>query len=278
MEIYKIRNKNYYGGVFFATALVLTILVTPSYALFGGKVESYSAENVEISGDGKVKGSSMLYMTPDAMRMDGLPGMGEPGAPKVNLSILVLKKENKQYMYNHDKKLVFESPVDEENYKSMMKELDNIQTEKILGEEKVSGYKCVKKEVVTSINIMGMVQKSTSVVWVSDRFDLPLRTKDEDGTVMEMRNIKKGKPAASVFKPLAGYKKVDNMMLLMGVDLGAMMGGAGGPDKQRPGNAPQDSNELMKELQKNMGELGPEAEEMMRGIMQQMGGKNQGRQ
>ena len=206
-----------------AAFFVFILSILPSYALFGGKIDSFSADNVEIGPNGKIVNTSKIYMTPDAMRMDGMPGQGSQGMPKMNISLLVLKKQDKQYFYNHDKKLVFESEVDEDISKAGYKGMDNIESEKVLGKEKVSGYKCVKKEVLTSNTVMGMTDKTKLLVWESDKFEFPLRTQNEDGTIQEMRNIKTGKPSKKFFKPTSGYKKVDNMMAVMGMDFGAMM-------------------------------------------------------
>lgn len=237
----------------FLTVIFLTIFyVSPCQALLGGKVESFSAESVALSSDGKVTHTSKIFFTPEAVRMDGVPGMGGAGTPEMNLSILILKKQDKQYIYNHDKKLVYESPVDENNMKNMMKEIQNIQSEKVMGKEKVSGYKCVKKEVVTSMDIMGMTVKNTSIVWQSDRFDLPLKSMDEDGNIQELRNIDTKKPSSKVFEPLTGYTKVSNMMKVMGMDLGSMMSG----EQEAPDMKNVDPETIMKMLEQSMGGQG----------------------
>ena len=57
------------------------------------------------------------------------------------------------------------------------------------------------------------------MVWVSDKLDMPLRTKSEDGSMTELRNIKKGAPAGKYFEVPKEYKKVSNMMELMGMDM-----------------------------------------------------------
>ncbi len=222
----EMRTKKVKAGIAYCVSLIslFSVFATFSYAFPGGKIEGFSAENVEISKDGKIMNKSMLYLKPGAMRIDGMPGMGrDPNEPDLNISMLVLQKENKQYIYNHDKKLVFESSVDEKNLKAGYKAMDNIESEKVLGKEKVAGYKCVKKEVVTSYKMMGMNTKHKVIVWESDKFDLPLRTQDEDGTIQEMRNIKKGNPPKKYFTPLQGYKQVSNMMAVMGMDFGKMM-------------------------------------------------------
>lgn len=246
--------------------------VHPAFALFGGKVDSFTADMVEIAPSGKVVNISKIYMTPGAMRMDGMPGGGAKGMPKMNISLLVLEKQDKQYFYNHDKKLVFESPVDKEMTKAGYKAMDNIESEKVVGKEKVSGYKCVKKEVTTSMAVMGRTIKNRLTIWESDKFDMPLRTMDEDGGIQEMREIKTGKPSKKKFKPLSGYKKVDNMMAVMGMDFGAMMAQDEAkedramqekPEKQ-PNMENMDVNKIMEQMSQAMGDnMSPEEKAQM---------------
>lgn len=204
--------------------IVLFIFPSLTWAIFGGKVESYSAENVELSADGKIENTTTIYVTPEAVRFDGMPGQGGmPGQPKVDITMLMLKEKNKQYIYNHDKKLVYEATLEDENTAGVMQSMKNAQSEKVLGKEKVSGYKCVKKEIVTTMEIMGMTQKNKIVVWQNDKFEFPLRTLTENGEVQELRNIKPGKQAKKLFEPISGYKKVNNMMAIFGMDFGSMM-------------------------------------------------------
>lgn len=205
------------------TAAFLCIAATPTFALFGGKVDAFTADNVHIDSNGNIIHSAKLYVTEDAIRIDGLPAGGIGNGPKMDLTMLILKKQKKTFFYNHDKKLVFEAPADEKDYSEGYKALDNIESEKVLGKEKVSGYKCVKKEVITSFKAMGSSMKSRLLVWESDKFEMPLRTMDEDGEIEEMRNIKTGKPSKKLFRPMPGYKKVGSMMAVMGMDFGTMM-------------------------------------------------------
>ena len=251
--------------------------VQPAFALFGEKVDSFAADMVEIAPGGKVVNTSKIYMTPDAMRIDGMPGGGQ-GMPKMNISILVLKKQDKQYFYNHDKKLVFESPVDEEMSKAGYKAMDNIESEKVLGKEKVSGYKCVKKEVVTSMAAMGQTIKTRLIVWESDEFEFPLRTQDEDGFIQEMRNIDTGKPSQKLFGPLTGYKKVDNMMAVMGMDFKSMMARDEDEDNEEESAASRgddvDTKALLAHLEQTMGKnMSPEQKAQMMAVMAQTMGQ-----
>ena len=193
-----------------------------SHAIFGGESENFSADQVMISPDGKVMSTSKLYVTPDAYRMDGLP-MGGQGGVTRNLSFLGFKKQNRQYIYNHDKKLYFESQLDGDNMLEKLKSPENIDSEKTLGKEKVSGYKCVKKEVTTTMEMMGRKVTTTQILWQNDQFEFPLRIQMENGRIMELRNIDEGKPSKKMFRRPAGYKKVDNMMVVMGMDFGAVV-------------------------------------------------------
>ncbi len=204
----------------YCLVLVSFFLLYPltAQAMFGGKVDSYSADSVQIASDGKIVSESKYYITPEAMRIDGFPGAKHPQMEDMDLSMLILVKQNKQYFYNHDKKLVYESTVDEKDLKAGYKNLGDVQSEKVVGKEKVSGYKCTKKEVVTNYNVMGMTTKSKVIVWESERFEMPLKVQDEKGGMQEMRNINPGSPAKKHFVPLEGYKQVSNMMAVMGMD------------------------------------------------------------
>jgi len=234
-------------------------MISPSssHALFGGKIENFSADQVMLSSDGKVMSTSKLYITPDAYRMDGLP-MGGQGGVTRNLTILGFKKLNKQYIYNHDKKLFFESRLDEDGMLEKMKSNENVDSEKILGQEKVSGYKCVKKEVTTTMTMMGMKHTSTQILWQSDKFEFPLRSRQEEGQIMELRNIDTGKPSKKLFRRPAGYKKADNMMAVMGLDFAVRAGEEASTDEGHQA-APQNINdvnieEMMAAMQQAMGE------------------------
>ena len=241
-------------ALFIVSAIFFVLVTTPCHALLGGKVENFSAENFAIKADGTVVKTGKVYVTPDAVRMDGMPWGGGRDMPRMNLSLLILKKQNQQYFYNHDKKLVFVSPVDDESLKALSKDVGDSQSEKVVGKEKVSGYNCVKKEVVTTFEAMGRSFESKVTVWQSDRFDFPLRTRDEEGNVQEMRHIKTGKPPEKLFRPLTGYKQVDTMMAVMGMDFSEMRS-----DEE---NLPQE------EIQ----DVDPE--KLKEGLEQLMGGKN----
>lgn len=158
----------------------------------------------------------------------------------------------------------------------MMRELksyEKVDSEKVLGKEKVSGYKCVKKEVTTTNSMLGMKTTETVILWQSERFTVPLRTKMKDGTIVELRNIKTGPPGRKVFQRPAGYRKANNMMEVMGFDFAAMDDERPVPEDGSRGAAPkgmEDVNvqEMMEQMQKVMGEnMDPEQMEQMQQIM-----------
>ena len=202
--------------------LTLALMAAPALAFLGGKIKAFSADNVSIDPNGKIVSTSKIYVSDEVMRIDGLPGAGMGDAPMPNLSMLVFKKQDKMVVYNHDQKLVYDGPVEDKAMGPGYKALDNIESEKILGKENISGYACVKKEVVTAFGTGGYSFKNKMIVWESDKFEFPLKTMNEDGSVSEMRNIKKGEPPKKMLRLIHGYKKVGSMMAVMGMDFGAM--------------------------------------------------------
>ena len=259
--------------MFVAIILGLSVGANPSYALFGGKVDAYTADNVHIDSKGKVIHSSKLYVTEDAIRIDGLPTGGMRNGPEMNLTMLILKNQKKTFFYNHDKKLVFEAPADEKDYSAGYKALGNIESEKVLGKETVSGYKCVKKEVITSFKTMGSSMKNRLFVWESNKFDIPLRTMDEDGDIEEMRNIKTEKPSKKLFRPISGYKTVGSMMAVMGMDFGAMMAQDDALEEEESQSIPNPAASRLKKPEKNQPSKQQNLENMdISKLMEQMGG------
>jgi hypothetical protein len=204
--------------ILWAAIVLFLFSAIPSAAVSKGKITSYSADLVMIAPDGKKTGTSRLFITPQAYRMDGMPmGAGQQGMPE-DMTILGLNDRNRQYMYNHDKKLVYESDLDEQQMMELLKSYENVDAEQILGKEKVNGYPCIKKRVTTTTAVMGMKITTSRTIWQSDRFDMPLRTLTEEGHLSELRNIVTKKPQAALFEPLSGYTPVNNMMAVMGMD------------------------------------------------------------
>lgn len=85
---------------------------------------------------------------------------------------------------------------------------------KKLGVETVNGYVCDKWQ---------FTGKDSQTVWIAQQLHFPIKTQSEDGGTVEFTNIKTGPQDASLFQVPAGYQKFD---------MGAMMGGHGGPPQQ----------------------------------------------
>jgi hypothetical protein len=51
----------------------------------------------------------------------------------------------------------------------------------------------------------------------SDKGEMPPRSREEAGHITELRNINIQEPPAELFQPMEGYRKVDNLMAVMGM-------------------------------------------------------------
>jgi len=194
--------------------LIVLFAAAPVNALFGGKITNFTADQVFIDPGGQITNTSKIYVSEEKHRMDGIPG---PGKAK-DISVIVFKDEQRQIMMNSEKKLYYEGPVSE-NELNMKKQMEESHAKgKVLGTEKVSGFKCTKKEVETVFEFMGYKKKSKQIIWVTDKLEMPVRVQTDDGGISELRNIKKGKPDASVFEAPKDYKKVSSIMEVMGMD------------------------------------------------------------
>jgi len=96
--------------------------------------------------------------------------------------------------------------------------------------------------VSVTVKVMGFTRKSKHIVWISDQFDMPLRTQGEDGSRTELRNIKKGRPSAAVFKTPEGYRQVSSMMEVMGMEFPT--GGNGDGDTRAVEDADEGSGKM----------------------------------
>lgn len=231
------QKKIFFGFLFLSTIVLLLSCRSSAFAAWGGKIDSFTADQVHINAAGKVVSTGKFYMTPTKMRIDGLPG------PKNSQSISVIyyKTKKRQYFINHENKRYYEGQLDEEKMKQDMKMFGMSKNARTLGTEKVSGYKCEKKEVKTTVTFMGMKKKSKHIVWVNDRFDMPLRTKMDNGDITELRNIRKGTPPDKYFQVPKRYKKVSGIIAVMGVGTNRDRGDqceSEGKDQRRSGGLP----------------------------------------
>ncbi len=220
-----------------AVAVVFLVLVNARGALCA-KVQEFTADNVILGADGQIKSVNKVYFSRDKMRSD----IDMEGRKMV----IIYRRDKKQlWAFNPGKKIYVQQPLDEKEWKQ--KTTGMSENAKILGKETVNGYRCTKKEVTNKLNIMGREITTHRTVWISDKFDMPIRTSSQNGMVTELRNIKVGSPPASVFEIPQGYKKIGNnvgmlMIAMHGEQMpaaGKQFGGHGGGEMHMPFKLPK---------------------------------------
>ncbi|MBU0678886.1 MAG: DUF4412 domain-containing protein [Verrucomicrobia bacterium] len=197
------------------SSITVCVLVAGSLALLagcggGGRIESWSADQVQLNSNGDVIQTARLYVTPSNIRMEQPhpSGRGE-------MVIIFNKDEKVMRMLMPDQKSYLEMPLnDEELNKKLTRIPDNAEQE-VLGTEKVAGFKCEKKRVKASVGFMGFARESSSIVWTTDKLDFPVRTESSSGEISELRNFKAGKPKSALFKVPKDFKKTSGMTGLM---------------------------------------------------------------
>jgi Domain of unknown function (DUF4412) len=202
------------GWVLCFVAVMVLFSGLSAYALWGGKITKYTADQVVIDSKGKVQHTGKIYVMPDKMRMDGFSPGGEG-----SMVLIFRKDKNIGWTLNPEKKLYVEKPFDEKEMEKATKNMIDSRNEKVLGTENVNGFECTKKEIETTVDFMGFKRTEKTIVWISKRLDMPIRTKSQNGYMTELRNIKEGSSASKYFEIPEEYKKVSNMMELMGMDM-----------------------------------------------------------
>jgi len=175
-----------------------------------GKIEEYSAEQVHISPDGKAAGAYKVHVAHQKMRM-------EMPAPWGKGHMITIVRRDKQVYWTliPDQKVYIENMLDEAELQEFEQSLEENRKEEDLGTETVSGYKCRKKRVETTQEIMGQKIKTRVITWTSEKFDFPLRTQTEDGAITELRNIQKGRQPDKLFEVPSDYQKAKGMLDVM---------------------------------------------------------------
>ena len=202
------------GWILCFVAVVVLFSGLSAYALLGGKITKYTADQVMIDAKGKIQHQGKLYVMPDKMRMDGISPKGEG-----SIVMIFRRDKNIGWTLNPEKKLYMEKPFNEKEMEQATKKIIDSKNEKVLGTENVNGFKCTTKEIETTVEFMGFKRTSKTILWISTRLDMPIRTKSQDGSMTELRNIKEGSPAGKYFEIPNEYKKASNMMELMGMDM-----------------------------------------------------------
>jgi len=199
------------------TILSLSLVLSAATWAFAGSVPEYSADMVDVQS-GKVVGR--YYVAEKKMRMESFGERGEG-------SIAIIRMDQqKMYALQEDKTyltvpLKGDKIPDFAELGSMVggEAAPKVTQEKV-GSETVNGFQTEKFRVTATIKVMGKTHTMTSFLWKAKEFDLPVRTQDEQsGLVVEMRNIREGAPAPSLFEVPAGYrdmsKEMEKMMEMM---------------------------------------------------------------
>jgi outer membrane lipoprotein-sorting protein len=191
-----------------ALTAVLIALMCAGNTL-AAEIKSFTADQVVLDSSGNIKSDGKLYMAPDRMCSEQSIG---PGGKMV----IIYRRDKKElWALDPGKKTYVQMPLDDKKWEQAAKGAIQSEHAKVLKKETVNGYPCVKKEVTHQTEIMGMKMTTRQTIWVTDKFKIPIRTRSQNGTVTELRNIKKGTPPARVFEIPPGYKKIgDNMAAL----------------------------------------------------------------
>jgi|GEM_PF-98417 len=201
---FKIQERYARCAAFVLILAVFFMLAAPARA---GKIGEFSADQV-VFKDGKIQARQKIYMAKDKMRMEmsGARGGSQP--------IMIFRRDKMiSWTLMPKDKVYVETRMSKDEADSHFVGQSDVDVKvKDLGTETINGYKCRKQRIQTTMNVMGKDVTSSSIVWISDRIGLPLKTQGEDGTVTELRNIKEGRPANSLFEVPSGYEKMDGFM------------------------------------------------------------------
>jgi hypothetical protein len=172
--------------------------------------QGFTADMIVTLSSGQVMLEGKIFVTPEATRMDWKQGTS-------NLSSIRIEQENREYLYNHYKKVYYEMDLNEdEEVSNFLKSINDYEEVEVLGKECVNGLNCTKKKVRSSFEAMGMNITNELIIWQADGIDFPIRAEGEEGTVTELKNVSKKTPASKLFQPIEGYTRVNNMMEVMG--------------------------------------------------------------
>jgi hypothetical protein len=198
-----------------AKGLSLLVTLLGTTLALAGTVKEYSADMVDVK-TGKLQ--SKVYVTPTKMRTEDYDDDG-----KLRTISIVRMDHQKTYLFFVNEKAYTEfplkgktipernSPEAKEFEKWIMGEFASERKEEKVGTETVNGYKTEKFRVTTRIEKLS--DESVSYEWYAKEFIVPVRAQhgddNEDGDIEELRNIKIGAPASSLFELPSGYKLHD---------------------------------------------------------------------
>jgi hypothetical protein len=162
-----------------------------------GPVREYSADWVDVKS-GRV--TQKVAIMPDKYYSETFDASGK----RQSVGIIRLD-QRKMYVFSETNKTYMEFPFNEDRFTVENTSLGMIQIneEKKVGEETISGYKTSKFHIKATI--MGL--PATAYYWMAPEFDpFPLRM-DTKGVIHELRNIDTRRPDAALFEIREGYKR-----------------------------------------------------------------------
>lgn len=119
----------------------------------------------------------------------------------------MLMPEQRQYMENRAGSKDWTDP-------NWLKNMEQHATKKYLGKANVAGYTCDKYLYEFKKKEMG-----SSTIYLAKKLDYPIKIENKSqfgSSTVELKNIKEGKQAASLFEIPKGYKKVEMPPMPMG--------------------------------------------------------------
>ncbi|MCL2790827.1 MAG: DUF4412 domain-containing protein [Desulfobulbus sp.] len=171
---------------------------------WAGSIAEYSANLVDVQ-NGHVM--QKIAVMPDKMYSESFNAQGtREGMALVRLD------QHKMYIFNEANKSYMEFPFNKNKFTpaDLAMGMVDIKQEKV-GTETVNGYTATKYRITTKV----MNKTITAFQWIAPEFDpMPIRTESE-GVIHEMRDIKTGRPDASLFEVPKGYthdKTMEDMM------------------------------------------------------------------
>jgi len=183
--------------------IILCILLLGSAAF----AVEYSAEYVT-TVDGEKTTSKMFYAK-DKCRMEVETEAGR------SISICRFDKDV-MWTLMPEQKMYMETELPEPGEEGYMGDYDKKELGKKIGSEKINGEMCDKYKVYADKE----EKDDFMYVWISQKDSIVMKTASSDGSVTtEVKNLKKGKQAASLFEIPEGYEEMGSQMPPMPMDM-----------------------------------------------------------
>lgn len=183
----------------------ITFLCFSFLLLFNGILfaQEFSADLITISKEKILP--AKIFVSKDKIRME----------TKEVITISRLDK-NVIYILMPEENTYMEMPMVQPEIIPTAEKMEGELERKFLGKENISGRVADKYRIVYSLNN----NKQTIICWIDSQLGLPLKTVSEDGFYsQEFKNINPGKQPESLFEIPAGYKKFQEPLPGLNLDL-----------------------------------------------------------